>query len=79
MMDILHYQTMQEIDRKMSKIKEFLALKNAQKAELENKYFEGEITLQEYSTRKTALDMDTSHLKLMNGKIMNANLNGELI
>ena len=35
---------MHEIDKKMSKIKEFLALKNAQKAELENKYFEGEIT-----------------------------------
>ena len=69
---------MREIDNKMSKIKEYLALKNAQKAELENKYFEGEITLQEYSTKKTALDMDTSHLKLMNGKIMNANLNGDL-
>ena len=69
---------MREIDKKMSKIKEFLALKNAQKAELENKYFEGEITLQEYSTKKTALGMDTSHLKLMNGKIMNANLNGDL-
>ena len=55
---------MREIDKKMSKIKEYLALKNAQKAELENKYFEGEINLQEYSTRKTALDMDTSHLKL---------------
>ena len=55
---------MNVIDKKMSKIKEYLALKNAQKAELENKYFEGEITLQEYSTKKTALDIDTSHLKL---------------
>ncbi len=63
-MVILHCPIMHEIDRKMSKIKEYLALKNAQKAELENKYFEGEITLQEYSTRKTALDMETDHLKL---------------
>ena len=60
---------MREIDRKMSRIKEYLALKNAQKAELENKYFEGEITLQEYSTRKTALDMETDHLKLWMAKL----------
>tara|TARA_Y100001938_G_scaffold87007_1_gene119325 strand:- start:495 stop:662 length:168 start_codon:yes stop_codon:yes gene_type:complete len=55
---------MREIDNKMSKIKEYLALKNAQKSELENKYFEGEMSLEEFSRRKTALDMDTSHLKL---------------
>jgi len=55
---------MHEIDKRMSKIKEFLALKNAQKSELENKYFEGEISPEEFSRRKTALDMETDHLKL---------------
>ena len=55
---------MHEIDKKMSRIKEFLALKDAQKAELENKYFEGEISPEEFSRRKTALDMETDHLKL---------------
>ena len=63
-MVILRYPIMHEIDRRMSKIKEFLALKNAQKAELENKYFEGEISPEEFSRRKTALDMETDHLKL---------------
>jgi hypothetical protein len=63
-MAILHCPIMHEIDRRMSKIKEFLALKNAQKSELENKYFEGEISPEEFSRRKTALDMETDHLKL---------------
>ena len=55
---------MHEIDRKMSRIKEFLALKNAQKAELEKQWFSEQISTREFQESMTALDMETNHLKL---------------
>jgi hypothetical protein len=55
---------MHEIDKKMSKIKEFLALKNAQKAELEKQWFAEQISTREFQESMTALDMETDHLKL---------------
>ena len=63
-MEILHCPIMQEIDRRMSKIKEFLALKNAQKAELENQWFAEHISTREFQESMTALDMETNHLNL---------------
>ena len=39
---------MHEIDKKMSKIKEFLALKNAQKAELEKQWFSEQSALENF-------------------------------
>ena len=63
-MGILHYLTMHEIDKKMSRIKEFLALKNAQKAELEKQWFAEQISTREFQESMTALDMETNHLKL---------------
>ena len=63
-MVILHCPIMHEIDRKMSRIKEFLALKNAQKAELEKQWFSEQISTREFQESMTALDMETNHLKL---------------
>ena len=63
-MVILHCPIMHEIDKKMSKIKEFLALKNAQKAELEKQWFAEQISTREFQESMTALDMETDHLKL---------------
>ena len=63
-MVILHCPIMHEIDKKMSKIKEFLALKNAQKAELEKQWFAEQISTREFQESMNALDMETDHLKL---------------
>jgi len=55
---------MREIDRKMSRIKEYLALKNAQKAELEKQWFDEQISTREFQESMNALDMETNHLNL---------------
>ena len=55
---------MHEIDKKMSKIKEYLALKNAQKAELEKQWFAEQISTRAFQESMNALAMETDHLKL---------------
>ena len=45
-------------------IKEFLALKKAQKAELEKQWVAEQISTREFQESMTALDMETDHLKL---------------
>ena len=58
---------MHEIDKKMSKIKEFLALKNAQKAEnraiIEHAFFNNEISKSDYIAEINALDLAEKTIK----------------